>query len=131
MHNNRTVRLPEHVSELQRTDRWKGEYYSQFSIDKPNENGDSFSESLPDNRTHRESIFVKEEIEITKKKVEKFLGVLSERESLIIKMHYGIEREEPVKIEKIAEHFDLTTTRINQIIRVSLKKMQGASTLIK
>lgn len=130
MHNNRTVRLPEHVSELQRTNRWDGAHYSQFSIDKPNENGDSFSESLPDGTPSTASIFVKEEVEMTKKKVRKFLSTLTDRESEIIRMRFGIELDEPVKLELIAEHFGLTTTRINQIIKLALKKMQGVSTVI-
>lgn len=123
MHNNRTVKLPEHVSELMRTDRWKGANYSQVSIDKPNDEGDSMADDIKDQRIA--DPFVDEEALILRQKVGKFLGKLNKQETEVIKMFYGIDRDFNLKVEEIAEHFELTTTRINQILRSGMKKMKS------
>lgn len=120
MHKKRLVRLPENISELIRTDRWKGgNDYKEFSIDMPYEDGSSFSDNLPDESNIK---FIQdEESLILTKKVESILSFLRERDAEIVKAHFGIGREAPLELEEIAELFGLTTTRINQILRNSLK----------
>ena len=44
------------------------------------------------------------------------LDTLSERESIIIKMFYGIDRELPMRTEYIAEEFDLSLWRVKEIL---------------
>ncbi len=124
MHNRRIVRLPENVSELMRTNRWQGSSYSEISIDTPNEEGDTMAENIPD-------IFVdncirKEEDILLKQKVEKILSFLKGRDAEIVKACYGIGMNEPMEVSEAAEKFDLTTTRVNQILRNSLKVMKVA-----
>jgi RNA polymerase primary sigma factor len=122
MHKNRIVRLPENVSELMRTDRWKGLEYREVSIDIPNEDGESMANDIPD--TDVINIFTLEEDKIMKLKVEKILSFLNGRDVEVVKACYGIDRDEPMEIVEAAELFKLTTTRINQILRNSLKKMR-------
>lgn len=123
MHKRRIVRLPENISELIRTDRWKGSKdYKEFSIDMPYDDGGSFSDKLPSEDSH--TFLEKEEATIMGKKVENILSFLKNRDAEVVKAHFGIDREEALSVEEIAELFGLTTTRINQILRNSLKMMR-------
>lgn len=122
MHKQRIVRLPENVSELMRTNRWSGEGYSEISIDRPNDEGDTLSDDIPDNTDF--DPFVNEEAVIMKNKVEKILSFLKGRDADVVKACYGIGREDVLEVAEAAEMFGLTTTRINQILRNSLKKMR-------
>jgi RNA polymerase primary sigma factor len=117
------VRLPENVIELMRSDRWKGPNYREFSIDLPNDEGDSMSESIPDTSDF-DPFNKKEESSIMKNKVERILSFLHSRDAEIVKACYGIDREEPMEIPKVAELFNLSTTRICQILRSSIKKIR-------
>jgi len=123
MHNNRIVRLPENISELMRTGRWEGALYGEVSIDTPNHEGDSMAEDLP-SPSFEENIFQNEEEEKNKSTIKSLLKFLKHRDAEIVKAFYGIDREEPLEILEIAELFNLTTTRINQILRNSLKEMR-------
>lgn len=121
MHNNRIVRLPEHISELMKDGRI--DYtYSEVQIDKPNEDGNTLAETLHEKTEF--DIFSSEENILRSRKVESFLGVLKNKEREVIEMSYGLNGKEQMDVKEIAEHLSLTTTRINQILRSSLKKMQ-------
>lgn len=122
MHNRRIVRLPENISELMRTNRWEGIQYNEVSIDTPNEEGDSLAEKLPDSIV--DNYQLREESNILKQKVEKILSFLKGRDAEIVKACYGIGSEEPMEISEAAEKFELTTTRVNQILRNSLMMMK-------
>jgi RNA polymerase primary sigma factor len=122
MHKKRIVRLPENISELMRSDRWTGEGYSEISIDKPNEEGDTLSDVIPDKTDFNP--FSTEEAIIMKHKVEKLLSFLNKRDADVIKACFGIDRIEPLEVIEAAETFGLSTTRINQILRNSLKRMK-------
>ena len=122
MHKQRIVRLPENVSELMRTNRWSGEGYSEISLDRPNDEGDTLSDDIPD--TTDFNPFANEEAILIKKKVEKILSFLKGRDADVVKACYGIDREDALEVSEAAEMFGLTTTRINQILRSSLKKMR-------
>jgi RNA polymerase sigma factor (sigma-70 family) len=122
MHNNRIVRLSEHVSELMRSERI--EYrYSEIAIDKPNEEGSTLAETIPDG-TQRIDIFIVEEENLTRTTVNKFLDALKPKEREIMEMAYGLNGKEQHDVKEISEHMSLTTTRINQILKSSMKKMQ-------
>ena len=121
MHNNRIVRLPEHISELMKDGRI--DYtYSQVHIDKPNEEGNTLAETLHEKNEF--DIFSSEEDMLSAKKIETFLSMLKVKEREVIELSYGLNGKEQMDICQIAEHFSLTTTRINQIIRSSIRKMQ-------
>ena len=124
MHKKRIVRLPENVSNLMLSNRWTKEGYSEVSIDKPNDEGDTLSDSIVDTTSF--DPFFSEESLIMKRKVEKLLSFLKGRDAEVVKACWGIEREEPLEVVEAAEVFGLTTTRINQILRNSLKRMKVA-----
>jgi RNA polymerase sigma factor (sigma-70 family) len=119
MHNNRIVKLPENVSELMRTDRWKGENYGEVSIDMTNDEGDTLADDIPD--TTDFDPFVDEESIIKKNKVERLLSFLKSRDADILKDCYGIGLDEELTTEEVAEKYGLTTTRVNQIKAQSSK----------
>jgi RNA polymerase sigma factor (sigma-70 family) len=120
MHSNRIVRLPEHISELMRTGRIDFTY-GEVNIDRPNEEGHTLAEALPDKEV---DIFASETHMLAKRLLEKVMKVLKPKEKLVMEMYHGLNGTKEMNIAEIAEHLDLTTTRINQILRSSLKKMQ-------
>lgn len=120
MHNNRIVHLPEHVSELMRTGRIDF-VYGEVNIDQPNSEGSTLAESLPDKERN---IFENEDHRIRKQKIEKFMANLKPKERLVIKLKFGLEGNDELDIKDIAAQMSLTTTRINQLLRSSMSKMQ-------
>jgi RNA polymerase sigma factor (sigma-70 family) len=123
MHGNRLVRLPEHISELMRTGRIDFTY-GEIDIDKPNEDGSTLAESLPDKEV---DIFASEKDMLTKRLVSRIMATLKPKEARVIELHYGLNGEEKRDVKEIAELLSLTTTRINQILRTSLEKMKESS----
>ena len=121
MMKKRIVRLPESTLNLMATGRWNGIDYREISIDSPNEEGDTMADDIPDDSTL--DIFVKEERNLLKNKVENILSFLKTRDAEVVKACYGIGREK-MEIKEVAELFQLTPTRISQILRTSLKRMR-------
>ena len=122
MHNNRIVRLPEHISELMKDGRI--DYtYSEIQIDRPNEDGNTLADTIRDDN-QKTDIFKREEDILMSRKVNGFLSCLKPKEREVIEMSYGLNGKEQKDVKEIAEQLSLTTTRINQILRSSLKKMQ-------
>ena len=120
MHANRIVRLPEHISELMRTGRTEFTY-GEVNIDQPNSEGNTLAESLPDQQV---DIFQDEETLAQKNLIKKLLASLKPKEQEVIQLHFGLNGLEAMDVREIAEHLSLTTTRINQILRSSMKKMK-------
>jgi RNA polymerase primary sigma factor len=52
------------------------------------------------------------------------LATLSERESAILAMRFGLNDESPKTLEEVGEHFGLTRERIRQIQEEALKKLR-------
>jgi RNA polymerase primary sigma factor len=61
---------------------------------------------------------------VVTKAMQSMLGGLSDRESLTLKLFYGIEREDPLTLTEIANRFGLTRERIRQIKAVGLNKLR-------
>ena len=59
--------------------------------------------------------------------VERLLSVCTEKERNIMKMLYGIGYDEPISPDNVAEYFNMTKTRVMQIKKNLIKKMQKAS----
>ena len=55
------------------------------------------------------------------------LDTLSERESIVLKMFYGIDRELPMKKEWIAEEFDLSRQRVHEILLKAEERLRHRS----
>jgi RNA polymerase primary sigma factor len=126
MHKKTLIRLPENVSELIRTNRYEGTIHREVSIDAQNEDGESLTDKIPDNDDSGVSIYAKEEQILMKKKVGKILSTLQPRDRQILEALYGINIDEPLDLHKVAEQFNLTPTRIGQIVKNSLKMMKIA-----
>lgn len=125
MHKKSIVRLPENISELMRTDRWTGIPYRQISIDSPNDEGDTMSDDIPDQTVT--GPFQDEEEILMKKRVEKVLSFLSKRDAEVVKAVFGIDAEDALEVKEVAEQFNLSSTRIFQILRSSMKVMKEAA----
>jgi RNA polymerase primary sigma factor len=123
MHNNRVVHLPEHISELSRTGRIDYKYV-QMNIDKPNEDGKPLSEKLPDNVKHISNVYAEEEVLLLRKRIEKLLECLHPKERKVMILRYGLEDNDIHDVEQVSVVMNLTTTRINQIVRNSLQKIR-------
>lgn len=63
--------------------------------------------------------------------VERLLSVCTEKEREMMKMLYGIGYNGPVSVEDVAEHFGMTKTRVLQLKKNIIKKMQKASLQIR
>jgi RNA polymerase sigma factor (sigma-70 family) len=122
MMNKRAVRLPENVLHDMMAGRWKGEEIREVSIDTPNDEGDSMADDIADHTVN--TPFANEEEMILSRKVENILSFLKGRDADVVKAVFGIGREKPLEVVEAAEHFNLSTTRINQILRNSLKQMR-------
>jgi RNA polymerase primary sigma factor len=126
MHKRRIVRLPENISELMRSDRWSGIQYREVSIDSPNDEGDSMAADIPDPTNVQ--LFLDEEEMLINRRVENVLAFLKDRDAQVVRAYYGIGNDNaPMDVEKVAEQFDLSTTRIQQIVKSSIKVMREAS----
>ena len=63
--------------------------------------------------------------------VDRLLSVCNEKERKIMKALYGIGQDNPTSPEDVAEMFGMTTTRILQIKKNLIKKMQKAALQMK
>ena len=74
---------------------------------------------------------LQEEAEYNEYIVSRLLSVCTEKEQTIMKMLYGIGYDSPISPEDVAEKFNMTKTRIMQIKKNLIKKMQKASLQFK
>jgi RNA polymerase primary sigma factor len=59
--------------------------------------------------------------------VERALNTLSERESSVIKLNFGIGNQTPMSLEEIGNLFDLTRERVRQIREKGLRRLKHSS----
>jgi RNA polymerase primary sigma factor len=59
--------------------------------------------------------------------VKRVLGTLEEREALVIRLYFGIDRELPMTLEEIGSLMNLTRERVRQIKEKALRKLKHAS----
>jgi len=59
--------------------------------------------------------------------IESALDALEERERMILQLRFGLRGEEPMTLEEIGEHFDLTRERIRQMQNRALAKLRHPS----
>jgi RNA polymerase primary sigma factor len=57
--------------------------------------------------------------------VREVLSTLSERESVILTLRFGLKDGKPRSLEEVGEHFDLTRERIRQIQELALTKLRA------
>jgi RNA polymerase sigma factor (sigma-70 family) len=95
--------------------------YGEVNIDQPNSEGNTLAESLPDKEV---DIFQDEQTLQLKRTVQKFISHLKPKEKQVIELHFGLNGGDELDVKQIAKQLSLTTTRINQLLRISLRKMQ-------
>ena len=59
--------------------------------------------------------------------IEKALSTLNKREAEVIKLYFGLGRENSLTLEEIGEKFDLTRERVRQIKEKALRRLRHAS----
>ena len=62
--------------------------------------------------------------ESLKTDINKLLKTLKPREASMIRMYFGIGRENSITMNEIAQEFDLTKARIQQIIEKSIRRLK-------
>ena len=98
-----------------------------LSVDAPFASGDENSlldilenEELPspDNLLNSESL---------KAEIERVLSVLSEREAEVIKLYFGLDKEQAHTLEEIGDKFNLTRERVRQIKEKAIRRLKRTS----
>lgn len=98
-----------------------------LSVDAPFASGDENSlldilenEELPspDNMLNSESL---------KAEIERVLSVLSEREAEVIKLYFGLDKEQAHTLEEIGDKFNLTRERVRQIKEKAIRRLKRTS----
>ncbi|MGA2668589.1 MAG: RNA polymerase sigma factor RpoD/SigA [Ignavibacteria bacterium] len=79
----------------------------------PNQN-----QPLPDNNLINESLKIE---------IQRALNTLSMRERDVLKLYYGLEKENPLTLEEIGEKFKLTRERVRQIKEKAIRRLKHAS----
>lgn len=59
--------------------------------------------------------------------IERVLATLSERESEVIKLYFGLNKEHSLTLEEIGEKFNLTRERVRQIKEKAIRRLRHAS----
>jgi RNA polymerase primary sigma factor len=62
-----------------------------------------------------------------KNEIERALLTLSERESEVIKLYFGLNEEHSLTLEEIGEKFNLTRERVRQIKEKAIRRLRHAS----
>lgn len=65
--------------------------------------------------------------ESLKAEIERALSTLSERESEVIKLYFGLDKENSLTLEEIGERFNLTRERVRQIKEKAIRRLRHTS----
>ncbi len=65
--------------------------------------------------------------ESLKKEIQRALSTLSERESEVIQLYFGLNRDSALTLEEIGEKFNLTRERVRQIKEKAIRRLRHAS----
>jgi len=65
--------------------------------------------------------------EALKREIDRALATLDPREAEIIRLYYGINRDEPMTLDEIGEEYGLTRERIRQIKEKALRRLRHTS----
>ena len=120
--NNRLVRLP--LNQIQKMHYKTGSYQRERPVELDRQvYGDEDDRTVGDLLPADDRITAHENIADDTRKVSALLNTLSERDAIVIKMHFGIDYPAALGSDVIAERIGVSSTRINQIVRNSLKSM--------
>mgnify|MGYP005696039889 FL=1 len=98
------------------------------SVDAPFVDGEdnSLLDVLEDHNTERTDAKL-EYLDSLRREIERSLSTLSERQSDVVKLYFGIGVEHPMSLEDIGAEFDLTRERVRQIKDKAINKLRTAS----
>ncbi|NWF90794.1 MAG: sigma-70 family RNA polymerase sigma factor [Ignavibacteriaceae bacterium] len=65
--------------------------------------------------------------ESLKAEIERALSTLSEREAEVIKLYFGLDKENSLTLEEIGERFNLTRERVRQIKEKAIRRLRHTS----
>ena len=65
--------------------------------------------------------------ESLRKEITRAITTLSERESDVIKLYFGLDGKHPLTLEEIGEEFDLTRERVRQIKEKAIRRLKHTS----
>ena len=65
--------------------------------------------------------------ESLKIEIERALNTLTRRESEVVKLYFGLDREHPLTLEEIGEKFSLTRERVRQIKEKAIRRLRHTS----
>ncbi|PSK95158.1 sigma-70 family RNA polymerase sigma factor [Taibaiella chishuiensis] len=104
--------------------------FKQLSIDAPvgEEEDTTLADLLPNHNAGRTDGQLAH-TESLNRDITSTLSILSERQSTIIKMYFGIGREEACSLEDIARNFDLSRERVRQIKDNGIEKIRSLNQL--
>jgi RNA polymerase primary sigma factor len=136
--NSRTIRLPVNVvqemhrakKEAQKTNKELDEKFTSLpkTIDLDmniNEDGDTLVDLIENHNSERpDAVFDTEDL--LKMKLREIMGVLDERERLIVEDYFGLSGT-PRTLEDIGTDFNLTKERVRQIKEKALRKLRNES----
>ena len=114
-----------HAQEIETT---MGVAARHVSVDAPFVDGEdnSLLDVLEDHNTERTDAKL-EYLDCLRREIERSLSTLSERQSDVVKLYFGIGVEHPMSLEDIGAEFDLTRERVRQIKDKAINKLRTAS----
>jgi RNA polymerase primary sigma factor len=114
-----------HAQEIETT---MGVAARHVSVDAPFVDGEdnSLLDVLEDHNTERTDANL-EYLDSLRREIERSLSTLSERQSDVVKLYFGIGVEHPMSLEDIGAEFDLTRERVRQIKDKAINKLRTAS----
>ena len=114
-----------HAQEIETT---MGVAARHVSVDAPFVDGEdnSLLDVLEDHNTDRTDAKL-EYLDSLRREIERSLSTLSERQSDVVKLYFGIGVEHPMSLEDIGAEFDLTRERVRQIKDKAINKLRTAS----
>ncbi|MCK5846521.1 MAG: sigma-70 family RNA polymerase sigma factor [Bacteroidales bacterium] len=65
--------------------------------------------------------------ESLRKEISRAITTLSDRESDVIKLYFGLDEKHPLTLEEIGEEFDLTRERVRQIKEKAIRRLKHTS----
>lgn len=112
------------ITEVAETIRISGRH---LSVDAPFAQGEDnrlLDVLQNDTQPNPDSGLISESLQI---EVRRALSTLSEREAEVIKLYFGLDREQALTLEEIGEKFQLTRERVRQIKEKAIRRLRHAS----
>jgi len=111
-------------NEVEDTLKISGRHFSMDTPFRNNENNNLLDVIPNDHQPLPDSNLIDGSLKV---EIDRALATLTKRESLILRLYYGLGYEHPMTLEEIGERFNLTRERIRQIKEQALQRLRHAS----